>query len=209
MKSWIDAHERNDLDGLMSLLRDDLRFAMLPDPGTCDHDGQGRGGRLGLRWALPARLRRLALYHHDRQPHACRRGCTSAPPTTRSTGCSHIAVLHIVDGKIAELTGFDATDKPWLGPAPDTVITQVPIVDESSARAAVTAVSRGNEHPDQPETAARQHANTTAPPATPGGASSCYQKIIVRERTDAVALISTGSSTAHLNARKGRAKGSS
>ena len=26
----------------------------------------------------------------------------------------NIAVLHIVDGKIAELTGFDATDKPWL-----------------------------------------------------------------------------------------------
>ena len=25
-----------------------------------------------------------------------------------------IAVLYIVDGKIAELTGFDATDKPWL-----------------------------------------------------------------------------------------------
>src|SRR5262245_28793406 len=34
VKSYIDAHERNDLDGLMSLLRDDLRFAMLPDPGT-------------------------------------------------------------------------------------------------------------------------------------------------------------------------------
>ena len=29
-----------------------------------------------------------------------------------------IAVLHIVDGKIAELTGFDATDKPWLGLPP-------------------------------------------------------------------------------------------
>jgi hypothetical protein len=27
----------------------------------------------------------------------------------------NIAVLHIVDGKVAELTGFDATDKPWLG----------------------------------------------------------------------------------------------
>ena len=25
-----------------------------------------------------------------------------------------IAVLYIVDGKIAELTGFDAADKPWL-----------------------------------------------------------------------------------------------
>ena len=26
-----------------------------------------------------------------------------------------IAVMHIADGKIAELTGFDATGKPWLG----------------------------------------------------------------------------------------------
>jgi RNA polymerase sigma-70 factor (ECF subfamily) len=26
-----------------------------------------------------------------------------------------IAVLRIVDGKVADLTGFDATDKPWLG----------------------------------------------------------------------------------------------
>ena len=34
----------------MSLLRDDVRFAMLPEPGTI-YDGQGRGGRLGLRWA--------------------------------------------------------------------------------------------------------------------------------------------------------------
>ena len=65
VKSYIDAHERNDLDGLVSLLRDDLRFMMLPEPGT-DHDGQGRGGRLGLRWALPARLRRLALYPRRR-----------------------------------------------------------------------------------------------------------------------------------------------
>jgi hypothetical protein len=30
----------------------------------------------------------------------------------------NIAVLHVVDGKIAELTGFDATDKPWLGLPP-------------------------------------------------------------------------------------------
>ncbi|MBM0275003.1 sigma-70 family RNA polymerase sigma factor family protein [Micromonospora tarensis] len=29
-----------------------------------------------------------------------------------------IAVLHIADGKIAELTGFDATDKPWLDLSP-------------------------------------------------------------------------------------------
>ncbi len=30
----------------------------------------------------------------------------------------NIAVLHIGDGKVAELTGFDATDKPWLGLPP-------------------------------------------------------------------------------------------
>src|ERR1041384_3266866 len=34
VKSYIDAHERNDLDGLMSLLRDELRFAMLPEQST-------------------------------------------------------------------------------------------------------------------------------------------------------------------------------
>ena len=29
-----------------------------------------------------------------------------------------VDVLHIVDGKVAELTGFLATDKPWLGLPP-------------------------------------------------------------------------------------------
>jgi len=35
-------------------------------------------------------------------------------PTDPEYRLLNIAVLHIVDGKIAELTGFDATDKPWL-----------------------------------------------------------------------------------------------
>jgi RNA polymerase sigma-70 factor (TIGR02960 family) len=34
VKAWVDAHERNDLDGLLSLMREDLRFAMPPDPGV-------------------------------------------------------------------------------------------------------------------------------------------------------------------------------
>jgi RNA polymerase sigma-70 factor (ECF subfamily) len=29
-----------------------------------------------------------------------------------------IAVLHVVDGKIAELTGFGSTDEPWPGLPP-------------------------------------------------------------------------------------------
>jgi hypothetical protein len=45
----------------------------------------------------------------------------------------NIAVLHIVDGKIAELTGFDATDKLWLG-LPRRCDHKVPLVDESGAR---------------------------------------------------------------------------
>jgi RNA polymerase sigma-70 factor (TIGR02960 family) len=113
VKSYIDAHERNDLDGLMSLLRDDLRFAMLPDPGTLTTtakdavDGWVSGG--------------LFQRGHDdwrgitttvnRMPAAVLYLRTPDDPNYRLFA---IAVLHIVDGKIAELTGFDATDKPWL-----------------------------------------------------------------------------------------------
>ena len=139
VKSYIDAHERNDLDGLMSLLRDDLRFAMLPEPGTVI-SGQGRGGRLGLRWALPARLRRLALYRHDGQPHACRRAVPAHPrrpgvPAIRHRGPAH---RRREDRRAHRIRRYRQT---MVGPAPDTVIRQVPTVDESSARAAVTEVT--------------------------------------------------------------------
>jgi RNA polymerase sigma-70 factor (TIGR02960 family) len=113
VKSYIDAHERNDLDGLMSLLRDDLRFAMLPDPGTVSMtakdavDGWVSGG--------------LFQRGHDdwrgitttvnRMPAAVLYLRTPEDPKYRLFA---IAVLRIVDGKIADLTGFDATDKPWL-----------------------------------------------------------------------------------------------
>ncbi|MBB2914148.1 RNA polymerase sigma-70 factor (ECF subfamily) [Streptosporangium becharense] len=114
VKSYMDAHERNDLDGLMALLRDDLRFAMLPEPGTLTVtakdavDGWVSGG--------------LFQHGHDdwrciattvnRMPAAVLYLRTPDDPEHR---LFTIAVLHIVDGKIAELTGFDATDKPWLG----------------------------------------------------------------------------------------------
>jgi RNA polymerase sigma-70 factor (TIGR02960 family) len=113
VKSYIDAHERNDLDGLTSLLRDDLRFAMLPDPGTVTRtakdavDGWVSGG--------------LFQRDHDdwrgiattvnRMPAAVLYLRTPDAPQYRLFA---IAVLHIVDGKIAELTGFDTADKPWL-----------------------------------------------------------------------------------------------
>ncbi|TDC97307.1 RNA polymerase subunit sigma-70 [Actinomadura sp. 7K507] len=113
VKSYIDAHERNDLDGLTALLRDDLRFAMLPEPDTLTVtakdavDGWVSGG----------------LFQHGRDDWRCIPTTVNRMPAAalylRAPGdpehrLFNIAVLHIVDGKIAELTGFDATDKPWL-----------------------------------------------------------------------------------------------
>lgn len=113
VKSYIDAHERNDLDGLTSLLRDDLRFAMLPDPGTVTTtaedavDGWVSGGLFG-----PGHddWRGIATTV-NRMPAAALYLRTPGDPEYRLFA---IAALHIADGKIAELTGFDAADKPWL-----------------------------------------------------------------------------------------------
>ncbi|WP_309111172.1 RNA polymerase subunit sigma-70 [Saccharothrix sp.] len=114
VKSYVDAHERNDLDGLISLLRDDLRFAMLPESGTTTAtakeavDGWLSGGLFqrghddwrGITTTVN-RMPAVALYLR-----------TPDDPEYRLFA---IAVLHVVDGKIAELTGFDAAGKPWLG----------------------------------------------------------------------------------------------
>ncbi|WIX98428.1 RNA polymerase subunit sigma-70 [Amycolatopsis mongoliensis] len=113
VKSYIDAHERNDLDGLMSLLREDLRFAMLPDPGTVivgaedAVDGWVSGG-LFQRGYDDWRCIATTV---NRMPAAVLYRRTPDDPEYRLL---NLAVLHIVDGKIAELTGFDVTDKPWL-----------------------------------------------------------------------------------------------
>src|SRR5688500_13708629 len=113
VKSYIDAHERNDLDGLMALLRDDLRFAMLPGSGTLTRpardavDGWVAGG-LCLRGYDDWRGIATTV---NRMPAAVLYLRTPDDPEYRLFA---IAVLHIVDGKIAELTGFDTTDKPWL-----------------------------------------------------------------------------------------------
>lgn len=113
VKSYIDAHERNDLDGLMSLLRDDLRFVMLPEAGTSVGtakdavDGWVSGGLFQPGhddW-------RCTTTTVNRMPAAALYLRTPDDPEYRLFA---IAVLHIVDGKIAELTGFDATGKPWL-----------------------------------------------------------------------------------------------
>jgi len=113
VKAYIEAHERNDLDGLTSLLRDDLRFAMLPDPGTVTRtakeavDGWVSGGlfqRGHDDW-------RGVTTTVNRMPAAVLYLRTPGDPEYRLFA---VAALHVVDGKIAELTGFDTAGKPWL-----------------------------------------------------------------------------------------------
>ncbi|AXB42712.1 RNA polymerase subunit sigma-70 [Amycolatopsis albispora] len=113
VKSYIGAHERNDLDGLISLLRDDLRFAMLPDSGTLVRtakaavDGWVSGGLFQPGhddW-------RGIVTTVNRMPAAALYLRTPGDPAYRLFA---IAALRVVDGKIAELTGFDATGQPWL-----------------------------------------------------------------------------------------------
>jgi len=117
VKSYIDAHERNDLDGLTALLRNDLRFVMLPDPGTVvvsakdAVDGWVSGGLFGRGyddW-------RCVVTTVNRMPAAV---MYRRIPGDLEYRLLNLAVLHIVDGKIAELTGFDVSDKPWLGLPP-------------------------------------------------------------------------------------------
>ena len=114
VKSYIDAHERNDLDGLMALLRDDLRFAMPPEPGVVIFTAKDAVDG----WVSNGLFQRgyddwrCLVTTVNRMPAAALYRRTPDDPEYR---LFTIAVLHIVDRKIAELTGFDAADKPWLG----------------------------------------------------------------------------------------------
>jgi ketosteroid isomerase-like protein len=113
VRSYIEAHERNDLDRLTSLLRDDLRFAMLPDAGT----GTTTAKEAVDGWVSNGLFQRGyddwrgITTTVNRMPAAALYLRTPDDPEYRLFA---VAVLHVTDGKIAELTGFDATDKPWL-----------------------------------------------------------------------------------------------
>lgn len=117
VRSYIDAHERNDLDGLMSLLREDLRFAMLPEPGTVVRTAEDAvDGWVSAGLFQPGYDDwRCVATTVNRMPAAVLYLRTPDDPVHR---LFTMAVLHVADGKIAELTGFDASDKPWLGLPP-------------------------------------------------------------------------------------------
>jgi hypothetical protein len=76
--AYVRAHENLDIDSLGALLREDLRFAMPPQPGVWvgrDETIKGLGGRR-LR---PGRLRRVEVPNHCGQRAA---GCGDVPATS-------------------------------------------------------------------------------------------------------------------------------
>ncbi|GAA4551859.1 RNA polymerase subunit sigma-70 [Pseudonocardia xishanensis] len=116
VKAWVEAHERNDLDGLLSLMREDLRFAMPPDPGVVV------GGRAALDSWVEGGFGgpgyddwRCVVATVNRMPAVVEYLRTPADPVYRLFA---VDVLDIVDGRIAAITGFAAADKPWLGLPP-------------------------------------------------------------------------------------------
>jgi RNA polymerase sigma-70 factor (TIGR02960 family) len=113
VKSYIDAHARNDLNGLTALLRDDLRFAMLPDPGTVATTAKDAvNGWLSGGLFQPGHDDwRGITTTVNRMPTAALYLRTPDNPHHQLFA---IAALHIINRKITELTGFDTTDKPWL-----------------------------------------------------------------------------------------------
>jgi RNA polymerase sigma-70 factor (ECF subfamily) len=104
--AYMDAHERLDMDGLAALLREDLRFAMPPQPGIWmgrDHvvqswleGGFGSGEYVDWRCRLTVANGQPAVAMYLRRPRdTVYRAFT-------------LDVLRIADGKVAEITTFDA-----------------------------------------------------------------------------------------------------
>jgi RNA polymerase sigma-70 factor (TIGR02960 family) len=114
VKAYISAHERNDAGALLSLLRADLRFAMVTGTvavNTTARDAVDGWIANGLFQAGFDDWRGLATTV-NRMPAAA---LYLRAPGDQRHRLFTIAVLDITDERIAELTGFDAAGRPWLG----------------------------------------------------------------------------------------------
>ena len=112
VSAYVEAHERLDLDGLAALLRDDLRFAMPPQPGVWIgreatvqawiEGGFGRDEYVDWRCRVTAANGQPAVALYLRRPGS---------PAYESFGMD---VLRIEDGTIAEITTFDSDVFEWF-----------------------------------------------------------------------------------------------
>ncbi|HEU5483503.1 MAG TPA: RNA polymerase subunit sigma-70, partial [Microlunatus sp.] len=130
--AYVRAHERLDLDGLSALLRDDLRFAMPPQPGTWVgrdatvrswlDEGFGRGDLVDWRCRLAMANRQPAVAMYLRRP--------GSPAYEALT----MDVLRIDDGLIAEITTFDSGVFAWFGLPSRLEAAQKGVSDADSSR---------------------------------------------------------------------------
>ena len=102
---YMEAHERLDIDGLAALLRDDLRFAMPPQPGvwigrdkavkSWVEGGFGSGAYVEWRCLLSSANGQPAVAMYMRRP---------GDSVYRAFA---LDVLRIVNGLVAEITAFE------------------------------------------------------------------------------------------------------
>lgn len=103
LQRYIDAHQRHDVDGVVALLRDDVRQSMPPAPLWLE-------GRAAVGAVTAAYLSPGASGDFHLVPTAANR-LPAVATYLRPYGESEysligLAILHIEDGKISEITGF-------------------------------------------------------------------------------------------------------
>jgi RNA polymerase sigma-70 factor (TIGR02960 family) len=113
VSAYVRATETLDLDGLTALLREDLRFAMPPQPGVWAgrketiqswvDGGFGKGDHVDWKARTTTANGQPAVAMYQR-----RRGAATYEPLAMD-------VLRIEDGLIAEITTFDSDVFEWFG----------------------------------------------------------------------------------------------
>jgi len=113
VSAYVQATENLDLDGLAAILREDVRFAMPPQPGVWVggretiqgwvEGGLGRGEYVDWRCLTTTANGQPAVANYLRRP-----GAATYLPFA-------LDVLRIEDGLIAEITTFDSDVFDWFG----------------------------------------------------------------------------------------------
>jgi RNA polymerase sigma-70 factor (ECF subfamily) len=118
LQRYMDAHAQNDIEGLTALLREDLHFAMPPQPGTwTGRDMVVQAWLDGGFGTPPWDDWRCVLTWANRQP------AIAAYLRRPEDGRYHVFaldVLRLVDGQVAEITSFPLDAYEWFG-VPETL----------------------------------------------------------------------------------------
>ena len=106
LRAWVDAHEREDVAGMIALMREDVRVTMPPFPGR--YDGIVSLGSLFDRAFGPDGLGawRIVPLHCNRQPAAAGYLRPAGDATFRAF---KLDVMRLDGDRVAEFTTFDAS----------------------------------------------------------------------------------------------------